>query len=76
MNAVTDIEPLLTRMQVAEMVATHYNVSKAHAASRIMALPGFPDPACATPSANGSGRARWKREHIVEWMQEQDRKAA
>lgn len=76
MNTVTDIEPLMTRMQVAEMVATHYNVSVPHASKRIMMLPGFPDPACATPSANGSGRARWKREHIVEWILQQERKAA
>jgi len=80
MNTVTDnmtlqLDPLLSSSQVAEMVAGHFVVSPAHAKNRIMILPGFPRPVCATPSINGNGRPRWKRSTIIDWIQRQEQAA-
>lgn len=65
----TNIEPLMTQAQVAELLSKLANISARHIYDRWVHLPDFPKPVL-LPIAVGSKRPkRWHRADIVSWAE-------
>ena len=69
-----DIEPMMTRNQVAEYIGKRLAVSERQVYDRWVYLPDFPK-AIVLPSMTGKKRAtRYERSEIIEWVENLERR--
>ncbi len=63
-----DIDPLMKKKDVAELVAKHLGYSFRHVYERLMFLPTFPKAKQIPSTFGGPSVSRWKRSDITDWL--------
>jgi len=65
----TDLDPLMTKKEVAEFLAQYFRQSARHIMERTMFLPDFPAPVVLpTTSGDDPRNHRWLQSDIKEWI--------